>query len=209
MHIPDGFLDFKTVSGTNLFSFLTLIYSIKRILKKLTPERVPLLGIFCALIFLIQAISFPVPYGTSVHLSGIFLISLILGPFSSFFLSFFTLLISAIILGHGGILTIGANSFNLSFIGGIFCFYLYKFLEKILQKIKYFLIFFVSFLSIVLGSIFCTFFLSISGKILFSKAILPMLFSHIVAGIVEGIFTCSIIKFFEKVKPEILKIEKI
>ncbi len=209
MHIPDGFLDFKVVSGTNLFSFLTLIYSLKRILKKLKPERVPLLGISCAFIFLIQAISFPVPYGTSVHLSGIFLISLILGPFSSFFLSFFTLFLSAIILGHGGILTIGANSFNLSFIGGIFCFYIYKFLEKILPKIKYFLIFFISFLSIILGSIFCTFFLSISGKISFSKSILPMVISHTVAGIVEGIFVVLTIKFFEKVKPEILKIEKI
>lgn len=209
MHIPDGFLDVKTVSLTNAFSILALIYSIKKIIKKISPERVPLLGLSASFIFLIESISFPVPYGTSVHLLGAFFISLILGPFSSFFICFLSLFLQALILSHGGILTIGANSFNIAFISSILGFYIYKFFFKILPKFESVFIFLITVFTVCLGSFFLTLELSISGKIIFYKSFFPMIFSHFIAGIIEGIFTVFMINFLKKVKPEILKIEKI
>ncbi|MEO0254960.1 MAG: energy-coupling factor ABC transporter permease [candidate division WOR-3 bacterium] len=209
MHIPDGFLDVKTVSLTNAFSILTLIYSIKKIIKKISPERVPLLGLSASFIFLIESISFPVPYGTSVHLLGAFFISLILGPFSSFFICFLSLFLQALILSHGGILTIGANSFNTLFISSILGFYIYKFFFKIFPKFENIFIFSISIFTVCLGSFFVTLELSISGKISFYKSFFPMIFSHFIAGIIEGIFTVFMINFLKKIKPEILKIEKI
>ncbi len=209
MHIPDGFLDVKTVFITNTFSFLALFYSIKKIIKKINPERVPLLGLSASFVFLISSISFPVPYGTSVHLSGAFFVSLILGPLSAFFIVFLSLFLQALILSHGGILTIGANSFNIAFISSIFGFYIYKFFLKIFPKFKNLFIFLVSILVISLSSLFVTVELSISGKISLYKSFFPMIFTHFIAGIIEGIFTVFMINFLKGVKPEILEVEKI
>lgn len=209
MHIPDGFLDLKTVSFTNGFSLLTFLYSIRRILKKLDPEKIPLLGLSCAFAFLIESISFPVPGGTSVHLLGAFFLSIILGPFSAFFVISISLFFQALLLGHGGILTIGANALNIAFTGCVVGFYAYRFFEKILPKFKFFWIFLFSLLTLCMGSTLVTLELSISGRISFSKGIFPMLFAHTIAGIIEGIFTVSLILFLKKVKPRILEISRV
>ena len=209
MHIPDGFLDLKTVSATNAFSFGFLFYSIKKITKKLNPERIPLLGLSCAFIFTLEVISFPLPGGTTVHLSGAFFISLILGPFSGFFITFISLFVQALILGHGGILTIGANSLNIAFTGCVMGYYFYKFFEGLFPSFKTFWIFIISFLTLITGSLLLLVELTISGKILFSKSLFPVLFAHTTLGIIEGIFTVSAISFLQKVKPEILKTQKI
>jgi len=209
MHIPDGFLDLKTVSVTNFFSFSFLFYSIKKITKKLNPEKIPLLGLSCAFVFTLEVISFPLPGGTSVHLSGAFFISLILGPFSGFFITFISLFVQALILGHGGILTIGANSLNIAFTGCVMGYYFYRFFEKLFPSFKTLWIFIMSLMALIVGSLLFLIELTISGKILFSRSLFPVLFAHSILGIIEGIFTVSAISFLQKVKPEILKTQRV
>ncbi|MEN3045901.1 MAG: energy-coupling factor ABC transporter permease [Candidatus Hydrothermales bacterium] len=209
MHIPDGFLDAKTLAVTSAVSYLTFFYSGKKILKKIEAEKVPLLGLSAAYVFLLSSISFPLPFGTSVHLQGSFFISLILGPFSAFFINFLSLLLQALLLSHGGILTLGANALNIAFLGCILGFYLYKFLTRILLKFENVVIFFVALLTILIGSLLVALELHFSGKISFQKSAFIIIFSHAISGSLEGIFTVFLFNFIKKLKPKLLEIEKI
>ncbi len=209
MHIPDGFLDLKTVSLTNFFSFSFFFYSLKKIAKKLSPERIPLLGLSCAFIFVIEIISFPLPFCVTLHLSGAFFISLILGPFSGFFITFISLFLQALIFGHGGVLTIGANSFNIAFTGCVVGYYLYRFLEKLFPLLKILWIFLTSLFIYIIGSLFLFLELFISGRVSFSKSLVFFILIHIILGVVEGIFTVFMISFLNKVKPGIFEIQRI
>ncbi|MEN3044619.1 MAG: energy-coupling factor ABC transporter permease [Candidatus Hydrothermales bacterium] len=209
MHIPDGFLDTKTLFITNTVSYLTFFYSGRKILKKIEAERVPILGLSTAFIFLISSISFPLPFGTSIHLLGSFFISLILGPFSAFFINFLSLFLQSLLLSHGGILTLGANSINIAFSSCILGFYFYKFLIRILPNFENFIIFIITIFTAFIGSFLLTLELNFSGKISFQKSFLPIISFHLVSGSFEGLFTVFLINFIKKLKPKLLEVEKI
>lgn len=58
----------------------------------------------------------PIPDGTTAHAVGRTLIALLLGPYAACIAISVALFIQAIIFGDGGILSFGANCFNIAFI---------------------------------------------------------------------------------------------
>ncbi|MCM8798926.1 MAG: energy-coupling factor ABC transporter permease, partial [Candidatus Omnitrophica bacterium] len=112
MHIAEGVLEFKWV----FFWWLVLIpfilsgiYHIQK-LKKNKPLLLPLISAVGAAVFVFSMIPIPVPIaGTTSHPTGTGLACLLLGVLSTVVISFISLLIQAIFLGHGGLTTLGAN----------------------------------------------------------------------------------------------------
>ena len=70
MHIPDGFLDAKTVLVTGALSVAGVGLALRQVRKELPPRQVPLLGLSAAFLFAAQMVNFPVAGGTSGHLLG-------------------------------------------------------------------------------------------------------------------------------------------
>jgi ABC-type Co2+ transport system permease subunit/uncharacterized GH25 family protein len=61
----------------------------------------------------------PLPGGTTGHITGVTLIAILLGPWAAILAVSVALFIQALVLGDGGITAIGANCFNIAFIGSL------------------------------------------------------------------------------------------
>jgi len=203
MHIPDGFLDIKTLTTTNAVSVGLLYLAIKKVNKFITPERIPIMGVSAAFVFTLQLIAFPVISGTSVHLLGSVLISVLLGPFSGLLIISSALVLQAILFQHGGIISIGANIFNIGIIGCILGYFIYRvYPNRLLAAIS-------AWITTVIGAFFCILELYLSGKVDLKTGLIAMLSTHAITGIIEAIATYLILLSINKIRPDIENIEKI
>ncbi|MEW6557865.1 MAG: energy-coupling factor ABC transporter permease [Elusimicrobiota bacterium] len=203
MHIPDGFLDIKTSAVTNIVSFVFLIYAIKKVNRFIVPDRIPLMGVSAAFVFTIQLISFPVIGGTSVHILGSVLTAVLLGPLSAFLIVSSALILQALLFQHGGIISLGANIFNIAVTGCILGYLIYKiFPTNLLATIS-------SWISIVIGAGFCVLELFLSGKINLKTGLIAMLSTHVIAGVIEATVTYLILSAIDKIKPDLRNITKL
>jgi cobalt/nickel transport system permease protein len=125
MHISEGILP----AGWALLWFATSIpfiaWGVVQInrRKKLDPSYIPLLGIFGAAVFVFSVFPVPVPVaGSTAHPAGTGLSAIFPGPFASVVIAFISLLLQALFLAHGGLTTLGANTFSMGVMGSFFAF---------------------------------------------------------------------------------------
>ena len=219
MHLPDGLLNPATIIVLWVIVIITMIigyYKIGKIFEKEDSEKiVPYIGVLAAVIFAFQFVNYPVPGGTSGHLIGGTLIAVILGPWASVIILFLVLVVQSL-FGDGGILALGANTFNMGIIAGIFGFYIVMFIVKILNKtsIRKELKLTIgtaigAYISIVLAAFICGIELSISGAVPLEIAIPAMVYWHLLIGFGEAIISALIIFYICRVKPDIIMTESI
>ena len=219
MHLPDGLLNPATIIVLWVIVIITMIigyYKIGKIFEKEDSEKiVPYIGVLAAVIFAFQFVNYPVPGGTSGHLIGGTLIAIILGPWASVIILFLVLVVQSL-FGDGGILALGANTFNMGIIAGIFGFYIVMFIVKILNKtsIRKELKLTIgtaigAYISIVLAAFICGIELSISGAVPLEIAIPAMVYWHLLIGFGEAIISALIIFYICRVKPDIIMTESI
>ena len=68
MHIPDGFLDTRTVAATSVLSVVAVGAALRHTSRAMPPRSVPMMGLMAAVVFAGQMINFPIAAGTSGHL---------------------------------------------------------------------------------------------------------------------------------------------
>jgi cobalt/nickel transport system permease protein len=206
MHIPDGFVDLKTVVATSVISAGGLgasIYKVKKIFKAKTIAE---MGVLAALIFALQMINFSIPGGTSGHLLGGALSSIIVGPFGGSIILSVVLIVQALIFNDGGITALGTNIFNMAIIGVFSSYLIYRLIRKISKSrlVFYIAIAFASWFSVVFASFFAAFELGISGTYSMIITLKAMVLIHMVIGLGEAIITTSIIAFIDRIRPDLI-----
>ncbi len=217
MHIPDNYLSPSTcaVMGAAMLPVWTI--SVKKVKKEITKAKMPLLGIGAAFSFLMMMFNVPLPGGTTGHAVGGTLLAILLGPFSACISVSVALLIQALFFGDGGVLSFGANCFNMAFVLPILGYFVYKFIKDRVhtQKGEYIAIAVGSYLGINAGALCAAIefgiqpllFKNASGQSLYSPyplsiSIPAMTIPHLlVAGVVETLFTVAIFVFIKKVSP--------
>ncbi len=206
MHIPDGFLSLPVIISTGAVSVSAMYLAVKKLDKEIKPERVPLMGLSAAFVFTAQLLSFPVFGGTSVHLSGAVLISILLGPLSGFLITASAVLLQAFLFQHGGIITSGANIMNIAVIQAIPGYYISR-----MFKGKFYFpgIFIVSFLVVIISAAVCATELILSGTIPLKAGMIAMLTAHLFAGAGEGFITILMLRMIKSLKPGLLTLKKI
>ena len=214
MHIPDGYLSPQTyIPLAGVFVAVSSV-AVKKVKKEVSAKSIPYLGMASAFSFLIMMFNLPIPGGTSGHAVGSAVIAIIMGPWALIIAVSVALIIQALIFGDGGITAIGANCFNMAIFMSFTAYYIFKFINLRSQKpFRIFIAAFVSgYLSIVLTSVLTAVEFGIQpliatsadGKALYcpyglSVSIPAMAFGHIVLfGIVEGIVTALIVRYFFK-----------
>ncbi|ADL51960.1 energy-coupling factor ABC transporter permease [Clostridium cellulovorans] len=133
MHIMEGYLSPKWCI---IWGILVLPFLIKGSLnvKKVVSDdqRIKLLFAMAgAFIFILSALKLPSFTGTSSHPTGIGLSTILFGPAITTVLGVIVLLFQALLLAHGGISTLGANSFAMAVMGPLMAYGVYKILQKI------------------------------------------------------------------------------
>lgn len=132
MHIMEGYLpgSFCIAWGAISIPFLVLgFFSIK---KKLDQDRkvMPILAMCGAFVFVISSLKIPSVTGSCSHMTGTGLGAILFGPCAVSILGIIVLLFQAILLAHGGLTTIGANTFSMAVAGPLVSYGLYKLLSK-------------------------------------------------------------------------------
>jgi len=206
MHIPDGFLASPVWETCSILALTGVAVSLKTSRNILSEKNIPLIGVMSAFVFAAQMFNFPILGGTSGHLLGGTLLAVILGPWIGSLVLSIVVIVQCLLFQDGGITALGANIFNMAFIGVFSSYYIYTGLQKILpDKYKFPLSVWISaFFSIVFAAFCCTLELSLSGTIPFNIAIFPMIGVHCLIGIGEGIISVSVLSFVKKVRPDLL-----
>ncbi len=199
MHIPDGFLNPTTTVATLTVSGVVLGTSLKHVNQSIKPEQIPLMGLLASFVFLIQLFSFPIFGGTSVHLTGALLVSILLGPRAGFIISSVSLLALALLFQHGGIFSLGANILNMAFVGCFLAYWIYSLIPGQLLSILL-----ASLFAAVASALLCASELALSDMFEFSSGFKTMGIVYGITGIIEGVITFLIINFLKRVKPEML-----
>lgn len=206
MHIPDGFIDLKTAAGTGVFSLSGFIVAIIKVKQFFRARVVVVMGVFAALIFAAQMINFTIIGGTSGHLLGAALVSIILGPYAGGIIITIVLIVQAFAFGDGGITALGANVFNMAIAGVISAYMIYKLITRFSKSraVFYTAVAFSSWFSVVVAAAFCSFELAISGTYSLGITLGSMVPIHMLIGVGEAIITTLVIAFIDKVKPDII-----
>lgn len=128
MHIMEGFLprhhELIWIGAVVPF----LVPGVKQIgnILKYNPEQKTLLALAAASIFVVSALTLPSVTGSSSHVTGIGLSTILFGPAVSVVISAIVLLCQAVLLAHGGIGTWGANTFSMGVAGAFTAWGLFK-----------------------------------------------------------------------------------
>jgi cobalt/nickel transport system permease protein len=86
--------------------------------KQADPAYIPLVGIFGAAVFVFSCFPIPVPVaGSTAHPAGTGMSAIFLGPAASVVVAFISLLLQALFLAHGGLTTLGGNTFSMGVMG--------------------------------------------------------------------------------------------
>lgn len=182
MHIGDGL--FPTWQALLYFILVIPIYikAVKWMKNELKDEQIPLLATLAAGVFATQALNIPIPWGTSGHLIGATLCSILFGtPFAGFIVLLMVLIIQAFVFLDGGVLALGVNTFNMGVIASFSGYYVYTFLKSITGNDL--AVFLAAWLSVILTSVACSFELYFAGIFPLMQSLTLMVTYHIFIGV--------------------------
>lgn len=210
MHIPDGFLDTKTLAASAVFASTGVLVALSRARVSLPPSRVPLLGMTAAFIFAAQMVNFPVLGGTSGHLIGSVLACVLLGPSGAVIALTSVLLVQAFLFADGGILALGANVLNMGVAAPIGGYTLYRMVSRVVpgRKGQLFAAGIAAWGSIVFASVLCAGELAWSGTVHWQVVFPAMVGVHSLIGIGEALITVLVLSAVMGVRPELLDWER-
>ena len=133
MHIMEGYLPggFCIAWGVLCLPFvLAGFFSIRRTVQE-NRKALILLAMSGAFIFVISSLKIPSVTGSCSHMTGTGLGAILFGPSCVSILGVIVLLFQAILLAHGGLTTLGANTFSMAIAGPFLAWGLYALLSKL------------------------------------------------------------------------------
>jgi cobalt/nickel transport system permease protein len=133
MHIMEGFLppSWCIAWGVLVIPFIVMgLFSIKKTIKE-NPKAKLLLAMAGAFTFVLSALKIPSVTGSCSHPTGVGFGTILFGPTAMSVLGLIVLIFQALLLAHGGITTLGANTFSMAVVGPLVAFALYKLVQKL------------------------------------------------------------------------------
>ncbi len=223
MHIPDGFLNSSLSRGLLVGALGVLGFCLGRVFKIVTTfADIPAenngtvstgfcanrfsnntgkyfqkLTIAALWVFAFQMFNIPIQSATSAHLIGGVFAAVFAGPSAGFLIISSVLTVQSLFFADGGILSLGANIFNMAFIGSFLSYYIYKALSG---KNYYLAIVVACFFSLLTAALSCLIELSISGTVSFTTAFKDMMSLHLIVVFLETVITLASLKAFKSLK---------
>lgn len=206
MHIPDGFLDTRTIATTTALSVTGLAVALRT--AGAPPERrqIPLMGVAAAFIFAAQMINFPVAAGTSGHLMGATLAAVLLGPARAVLVMSAVVITQALLFADGGILALGANLFNMAVTAPVVGYGAYRLVRRIApgERGQLTAAGFAAWFSTVVAATITAGELAWSGTAPWQAALPAMAGIHMIIGVGEGAITALVLAAVSAARPELL-----
>lgn len=206
MHIPDGFLSSEVCAVTSVAAAGAVGYAALRARDELDERRVPLLGATAALVFALQMVNFPVAGGTSGHLLGAALATVLLGPWLGMLVVALVLGVQAVAFADGGIAVLGANVLNMAVLGSLATQALLDAAGALRERAGGLLCVtaVASWVSVVVAAAATAVELAASATIPLSTALPAMLEVHAAIGAGEAVITVAVVATVLAVRPDLV-----
>lgn len=211
MHIYEGFLPWQWCIFWYALALPVIAYGVIKI-KNVTekyPESKPVLAVVGAFMFVLSSLKLPSVTGSCSHPTGNGLGAVIFGPAVVSVLCVIVLVFQALLLGHGGLTTLGANTFSMGIIGPLAAWLSYKGWQKsgwsILPGI-----FLAAFFADLLTYATTAIQLSLAFPIpTFDSALFKFMtiyaYTQLPLAVAEGLLTVVIFDYVMKLRPDILE----
>ncbi|MGD1032090.1 MAG: energy-coupling factor ABC transporter permease [Opitutaceae bacterium] len=206
MHIPDGFLDGRTMVATAALSAGGLALALRQLKRRLPRRRVPLMGLAAAFVFAAQILNFPIAGGTSGHLLGSVLIAVLLGPSAAVLVLATVLIVQCLMFADGGLLALGANIFNMGIVGGVGGYAIYRCVQRLARGPRGVIMgaAFAAWCSAVMAAVLVAGELAISGTAQWAVVFPAMVNVHLLIGLGEAAITVLVIVAIQHTQPELI-----
>ena len=133
MHIGEGMLPASWSIAWGVVCLPFVLYGFRSIGKRVnaTPKVKILLAMCGAFAFVLSALKIPSVTGSCSHPTGVGLAAILFGPTITSVLGLIVLVFQALLLAHGGITTLGANTFSMAIAGPIVSWLVFTGLKKV------------------------------------------------------------------------------
>lgn len=132
MHIMEGYLPPSLCIAWGVVCIPFLVKGFINMKKLLADHKksITLLAMAGAYIFVISALKIPSVTGSCSHMTGTGLGAILFGPSTVSILGIIVLIFQAILLAHGGLTTLGANTFSMAIAGPFLSYGIYVLCKK-------------------------------------------------------------------------------
>lgn len=133
MHIMEGYLPPKYCIMWGVISLPFLIAGYFSLKKTLSNNRksITIIAMAGAFIFVLSSLKIPSVTGSCSHMTGTGLGAILFGASSVSILGIIVLIFQAVLLAHGGLTTLGANTFSMAIAGPLLSYGIYKLCQKL------------------------------------------------------------------------------
>ena len=209
MHAPDGFLDPVTTVATAALAIGAVGVALRRSGGELGEREVPVAGVTAAFLFAAQMVNFPVAAGTSGHLIGAALASILLGPSVGVVVATVVVVVQALAFADGGLTALGYNTLNMAVIPGFGAAALFASFRRLLPPTGAGVVAasgLAAGLSIVLSAAAFSleWLFGATAPVPFDTVFGAMVAVHAVIGAVEGLVTALIVGAVLAARPELV-----
>jgi cobalt/nickel transport system permease protein len=166
------------------------------------------MGVLAAAIFAGQMLNFSVAGGTSGHLMGAAIVTILLGPWAGMLVLTCVVSIQALIFQDGGLLALGANIFNMGVVGVTVSYMVYRTVQKLAKGQRWGVFvggFIAAWLSIEIAALGVGLQLALSGTSPANIAIPAMGGIHALIGIGEGLITVGALALVSAARRDLLQ----
>lgn len=217
MHIMEGFLPIKWAIIWSILTLPFLVIGFRKVGKGLKEgqDHKMILGLVGGFAFVLSALKIPSVTGSCSHPTGVGLGAILFGPTTMTVIGTIVLLFQALLLAHGGITTLGANSFSMAVVGPLVSYGIYKAMGKE-GKNKSLAVFLAAALGDLATYVITSIQLSLAfpdatGGVAASLAKFLSVFAvtQIPLAIVEGIITVMVFNLIQEYRKEgVIKLEE-
>lgn len=212
MHISEGILPFSWALLWYLAVAPFVALGVRR-LNALAREDLsakPLVGLLAAVVFIISCMPIPVPTaGTCSHPCGTGVAAILVGPLVSVLIAAVALLIQALFLAHGGLSTLGANTFSMGVIGSFAGWLAFRGARRLGGSLA--VSGFIAGIMADWGTYAWTSLILASGirgeaafLPLFAQVTLAFIPTQLPLGILEGVITAGMLTLLQRKRPDLL-----
>jgi len=205
MHIPDGMLSPQVWVPLAGASAVAVGLAARKAREQLEEKQIPVAGVLGAFVFAAQMINFPVLAGTTGHLVGAALVTVLLGPWLAILVMSCVLIAQCLVFQDGGLTALGANIFNMALLGCAVTAVVQRAARGLVGGYRGDVAAGVvgAWLAVFLGAIACALELVASGRFPLRESLIAMGGVHAIIGAFEGTITAVALAYILAVRPDV------
>ncbi len=205
VHVPDGFLSPPVAIASAALAAAGVGVSLARLSRTLPERRVPSVGLTAAFVFAAQMLNFPVAAGTSGHLIGATLATVLLGPAAAVVVMTSVLVLQCFLFADGGLTALGANVFNMALLAPAAAAFVRAIVRRLAGdglRARLFGAALAAWGSTMAAAVACAGELATSGTVPWRLVLPAMAVVHALIGLGEAVITALVLASLARLAPE-------